>query len=603
LKRSILLSIIAGVSAFGASVETLESITVTAASKAAQKLESVTSNIEVITADEIEERRFTSVTEALSSLSGAGFVQNGGMGTTTSLFIQGFDTKYTLVLIDGVKYNNLASADGGAELAHLLISDVERIEVIKGANPIWGADAAAGVVNIVTKKAQKGFSSHAHAMVGSYNTKSFEAGAKYGRERYDLAVSASRYLTDGFSAQAPKGKRGDEFERDGYQNTTANLKAGYNVLKNLRVEGEYYAIRGAANYDGYMAPNSVKRSGYDYDMYKAAALFDTDSHHISFQASKAESKRDELDETSPFSVKIFKGDVRNYELKDDFKYAWFGTLTAGAAVEDMDIRYSKYASSEVKKNDTTRAVFVSNTVSHKGLTLTGAARYDDYTSFGAKTTGKVGAKYALNSDVSFFTNYGLAFKTPTLTQMMNPWGSSNFDLKPEDIKSFDASAAYKNLSFTYFYNTVQNLINWQGSGYQNIDGTSKLQGYELKAKTQIADSLVLSGLYTRLHAVDGSGKELARRAHDSASLNVDWYPNDALHAGVYSSFVGTRFDTNTKAVQTGNYALINGVVNYKFDKTISGYLKLENLLDREYQSVDGYATAGRSFYLGLKAAF
>ena len=86
-------------------------------------------------------------------------------------------------------------------------------------------------------------------------------------------------------------------------------------------------------------------------------------------------------------------------------------------------------------------------------------------------------------------------------------------------------------------------------------------------------------------------------------LTSDWYPSDALHAGAYSSFIGTRFDTNTKAVQTGNYALINGVANYKFDKTISGYLKLENLLDREYQSVDGYATAGRSFYLGVKAAF
>ncbi len=70
MKRSILLSIIAGVSAFGASAQTLESITVTAASKAAQKLENVTSNIEVITADEIEGRRFTSVTEALSSISG-----------------------------------------------------------------------------------------------------------------------------------------------------------------------------------------------------------------------------------------------------------------------------------------------------------------------------------------------------------------------------------------------------------------------------------------------------------------------------------------------------------------------------------------------------
>lgn len=603
MKKSILLSMAACAYVFGANTAVLNPIQVTAAAKAPQRVESVVSNIETIGADEIEERGFKSVTEALSSLAGIGFVQNGGAGTTTSLFMQGLDTKYILFLIDGVKYNNLSSADGAAELAHLTLSDAERIEVIKGANPIWGADAAAGVVNIVTKKAKKGLSLNANVEAGSFGKKSFEAGVKYGMDRYALSASAARSLADGFSAQTPKGKKPSEFESDNYQNTNVNLKAEAKITDNIRADIQYYALRALANYDGYMAPNSLKRSAYDYDMYKAAIFASFGSHNITASASKALSKRDELDETSPYSVKVFKGDVGNYEIRDDFKYASFGEATFGAAFEDIDVRYAKYKASEVKKGDNTKAVFISNTMSHMGLTLTGVVRYDDYSSFGAKTTGKAGAKYAVGSDISVSSNYGLAFKTPTLTQMMNPWGTSNFDLKPENIRSFDISAGYKNLSLTYFYNTVQNLINWQGSGYQNIAGDSKLQGYELKAKTAIADTLSIGAAYTRLKAQEASGKELPRRAHDTIALNLDYYPNDKLHAGLYTSFVGERFDNSSRSIQTGNYALINANASYEIDKNLAVSVKLENLLDRLYQTVDGYATAGRSIYIGLRAKF
>jgi vitamin B12 transporter len=602
LKKSILLSILASNLLLAANTVNIDTITVTAASKAPQALKNITSNIEVITAEEIEEKHYTTVMEAISSLPGINFVQNGGMGTTSSLFIQGLDTKYTLVLIDGVKYNELSSATGEAQLAHMLISDVERIEVIKGANPIWGADAAAGVINIVTKKATKGFSSNAEIMTGSYNTKSFGAGAKYGHEKFDISATVSRYLTDGFSAQAPRGEKIYNLERDGYQNTNANIKAGYNILKNLRAEGEYYTTKALANYDSFGNPNAVQRSQYDYSMYKTVLLFDTDAHHVSLQASKALSNRDELDTT--FGVKLSKSDVKDYELKDSWDYAGFGNLVVGTAREDIDIRYTPLGGFEVKKEDATRSVFTANTNSFGSFILTEALRYDDYSTFGSKTNAKAGIKYNVTKDFSLSSNYGTAFKAPTLTQMINPWGASNFDLKPENIRSFDATATYKKLSLTYFYNTIQNLISWQGSGYQNIAGTSILQGYEAKWLTQIGEDITVNTAYTRLYAVDGSNKELARRPHDTLSVNTDWYPTSALHIGLSSTYIGTRYDdTTTKATQTGGYAVFNGVVNYKIDKRFSLYGKFENLLDKYYQVVAGYATPGRSVYAGVKASF
>lgn len=605
MHKKIVLSILASGILLADNTVNIEKITVTGASKSEQSLKSVTSNIEVVTAEEIEEKHYTTITQALSSLTGINFTQSGGMGTATNIYIQGMDTKYILVLIDGVRYNDLSSADGSAQLEHLLLSDVERIELIKGANPIWGADAAAGVINIVTKKAAKGFKSGVDLMYGSYNTKSAAASFGYGADSYSVSGGVSRYMTDGFSAQAPRGSKGDDFERDGYQNTSANIKLGYEPIKNLKINGEIYTTRGTADYDS--TPNSIQRIAYENTIKQAAISYKSNSHSPSIQISETDSKKDDMDTTSIFNVKIFKSSVKNYEIKDDYKYARFGNLTIGTSKEEIDIRYTKVASSEVKKEDETRSAFAANTMSHMGLTLTQTIRYDDYLTFGSKTNAKAGAKYAITDDSSISANYGTAFKAPTILQMANPWGASNFDLKPENIRSFDISAAYKRLSLTYFYNTINNLINWQFVGgqwmLQNLTGTSILQGYEAKYLFAPSDKLTVSAAYTRLKAEDATRKEIARRPHDTLNVNVDWYPTAKLHIGLYSTYVGTRYDTNTKATQTGGYALFNGVANYALNKTVSLYGKFENLLDRYYQSVAGYATPGRSVYAGVKAYF
>lgn len=601
MKKTIILSILASSALFADTNINIDTITVTGASKSEQPLKNVTSNIEVLGADEIEEKHYTTVTEAVSKLAGVNFVQNGGIGTTASVLVQGMDTKYTLVLIDGVKYNDPSDANGAAQLEHLLISDVERIELIKGANPIWGADAAAGVINIVTKKAAKGLKTNADIMYGSYNTKSAKTSISYGADKYALSANASRYLTDGFSAQAPRGSKGDDFERDGYQNTTVNVKASYNPIKALKVDGEVYATTGVTNYDAYLSPNSTQRTSYEYIMKKLGLSYKTNSHNISAQASVADTKKDDMDTT--FGVKIFKSDTKNYELKDDFKYAWFGDLTFGASKEENDIRYTNLGASEKKQEDDIRSAFAANTMSHMGLTLTQSIRYDDYSTFGSKTNAKAGAKYALTKDLSVSTNYGTAFKAPTITQMANPWGTSNFDLKPENIRSFDIGGTYKHFSLTYFYNTVTNLINWSGTGYANIDGTSRLQGYEAKYSFAPTDKLFVNTAYTRLKAEDATRKEIARRPHDTVNTNIDYYPTEALHIGVSATYIGTRYDNSDKATQTGGYALFGATVNYELNKHVSLYGKLDNLLDKYYQDVAGYATAGRSLYVGAKMSF
>lgn len=214
------------------STDTLETITVTSATKTEQSIKDVTSNIDVITTEEIEEKHYTTVVDALNTIPGISFTSNGGIGQPTSVYLRGMDSNKTLVLIDGIRYNDPTGLSG-ANFAHLMITDIERIEVIKGAqSSIWGADASAGVINIITKKAKEGTFTNISTEYGSYNFKKVNAGVSHKNKKFDVKLNVLRVDTDGFTSISPKGSDIDDFEDDEYKNTSIDLKAGYNFNEN-----------------------------------------------------------------------------------------------------------------------------------------------------------------------------------------------------------------------------------------------------------------------------------------------------------------------------------------------------------------------------------
>src|SRR5574344_2330168 len=159
------------------------------------------------------------------------------------------DSNRTLILIDGVRYNDITTPKGSANIEHLMINDVERIEVIKGAqSSIWGADASAGVINIITKSAKDGTHGNATVEYGRYNSKTAKANISHKNESFDAKLSATRVDTDGFSAISPKSSEAKNYEDDGYENTTVNLKLGYNFDDSNRLSTSYEIIDTKVNF-------------------------------------------------------------------------------------------------------------------------------------------------------------------------------------------------------------------------------------------------------------------------------------------------------------------------------------------------------------------
>ncbi len=581
------------------------------ASKSLLSSTNLSDNVNTITSQEIKLQGFTTVTQALQSIPGVSFTRNGGLGESSSLFLQGMSNKYTLVLIDGVRYNDPTNTSG-ADLSQLMLDDVDKIEVIKGAQSgVWGADAAAGVVNIITKSAKPGSHASISAEAGSYKRRSLAISLSKRTRKYDFQLNVFRITEQGFSAKAPIEKDLDKYEKDPYRNTTVNLKTGYWINPFNRIEFGYHDINSLTNYDGF-GPDTKQRSDYrgksGYLKYKHIIGRNT----IEATVSQSYFHNKQLDAT--YGIKDSIGKIPSLEIKNRLRYGKNNSFVAGIDYKKRDVYYTQVGSSEKKQSDINKALFVNNTTHLGKFVLSQALRYDYFDDFDNKLTGKLGVKYIVNKNFNIYANAGTGYKTPNMMDMINIWGVSNFDLKPEKIRSYNAGLNYFGFGINIFRNEIKDMIVWNNAIYPtpgqniNIAGTSVLKGVELSYQQMFFDRVLLGANYTYIDAKDKDSNRLLRRPRYQIGFNASYWATKDFIISANGTYTGSRADKDFSTwpatnVDTGKYLLLNAKVDYKINKTWNTYLKINNALDKIYQSVYGYGTARRSFYIGVSAKF
>ncbi|CAA6799348.1 MAG: Outer membrane vitamin B12 receptor BtuB [uncultured Sulfurovum sp.] len=597
--------------------ETLDEITVTSATKTSQKLSDVTSNINVITAQEIEERHYTTVNEALNALAGVSFTSNGGLGATSSIKIRGFDNSKVLVIVDGIRYNDISSS-AGATFGHLMASDIESIEVLKGAQSgVWGADAAAGVINVITKGAKEGLNFHATQEFGSFKSLSTNVGGSYKNDNFYIKASHNVVDSDSFTSQAPEGEELDKFEDDGYNNKTSNLKAGFNITPTNKIDISHTVIDSQKSYDqsvyeGIFPNSTLNRTASANSQavsHNKATLSSINFNHIdSFNEVDVYAKKSDFKRNNPQEfTSLYEGEVKEYGLKSKIPYLKESFVLWGGDYKKFEDKGS------INKSFTNKAVFVTNynkfnNVLGGDAIITESLRHDMYDEFDNETTGKIGLKYSPNYLKGFSTalNYGTAYNVPSSFQLYSFYG--NPDMKPEITKGYDVNIAYKDLSLTYFNNEIEDIIDYDFSTkkYANVQEKSKLKGFEAEYSTTIADTVGLTLGYSKIDAKDHNGNDLQRRINESVKFALDYYATDDLHLGINGQYIGEREDTDFATyatVETGKYTVANFTANYEVDKHMSVYGKVDNITDKEYQTVYGYAASPRAVYAGIKLTY
>lgn len=578
----------------------------------------VGSTVEVIDEEELQKHSQYELKDYLERLPGISFAQNGPAGSTSTIRIRGASGKYVKLLVDGIDISDPSGTQTLVAFQHLLVGDVKRIEILKGSqSTLYGSEAVAGVISISTKTAENGSFVRAGTEYGQYNTKVGHATVGYGNDKGNFTFSAQGIHTDGFSAL----DENDGYtEDDGYENRTFSGRGEFNVTNNVSI---FFAARSlyAKNELDDNSATDPENPAYDFTTKQKAGRVGTNITLFdgAFQNTFAlQAMNVERDNVTSFP-NSFEGGRVKAEYKGVMELDPRLTFMFGADHE----RTSALTSDGVDESVELNGIFAQLLVEPiKNVNITAGVRRDDHETFGQFDTYRVtGAWYIPESDTKFRASYGTAFRAPSLYELYAPHFISGFppfgntNLQPEESEGWDVgidqtlAQGRLALSATYFNLDTENLIdfvstdpvNFIGAYYQ-IPGITKRRGVEVSAKAQITNWLSASAAYTYTIAREANGDRLARQPRNLFTLGADIRPTDKTLLTVTANIVD---DTVYKVfgvdgtLPLDDYVLVNAKLSYDVNENWSAYIRGENLLNDEYQTVNGYGTSDLAVYGGV----
>jgi len=626
---------------------------VVSATKTPIPVKEVTSAVEVITGEQMQQRKVRTVAEALRWAQGLAVFQSGGPGTNVDVRMRGGTPEQTLVLIDGAIVNS--ATIGSYDFANLTSDNIERIEILRGSQGMmWGADAMGGVINITTKRGRETPNISAFAEYGSFTTIREGATISGKKGAFDVAAALTRWDASSFSAI--NYRRGAS-ERDGFHNWQGSVRFGVDLPKDGRLEFNFRWMNGITNFDGFafnpatFASDPVDVLGakstsqqYVYSgsytqpftnwwsqkLTLARATESLTSYLGSFQRNLVTGVED-----VPFQTASEINTTSNrIEWQHDFQIAKPLAITAGYQFREQlgeNLDTLTGATTVPTKIVSSNAGFAEAKVNLWDRVFgTAGIRQDEYNVFGSATTYRFTGGYLhKETGTKLRGSYGTGFRAPTINQLFFP-GFGNPNLKPEKSKGLDVALDQSLLnervllSVGYFWTRYQNLIlsvfdpvgcasipDTQGFCAQNI-GTSMAEGIEASAKVQLVrdrpwiKSLDLQFQYTYTsteNLTNNADTRLPKWPLNQWSTILSYQPIEALRANLEGRFVGQRFNDTSNVESLPHFYVWNASFTYDVNKTIQIYGRADNIFNRKYEEVLFFGTPIRSVFGGVRVNF
>lgn len=608
---------------------------VISATKTATPALQVASSISVIDSSEIANRNAFNVADLLKDQYGVYVAQQGSPGALESIFLRGGNSNHTLVLIDGIEMNMPNDPSNTFDFSDLTADNIERIEILRGPQSIlYGSDALAGVINVVTKRGYGKPKALLSLEGGSYGTVKGLGGINGSIDLLNYSLTFSKYKTTGFSAASIKY---GNTEKDGTNNNNFSSRIGVNFSRNFNINVFYRYNNANTDYDQHGGEYGDDPT-YKYKLDESA--FRTEGN-LSFLNGLLTQKlgfsyfrnvrKYNFDSTlyNPYSSRSFydgrktKFDLQNnLNISDNLKFI----LGLETEQEKAYTEYYSYTSSYLYENILpltslrTSAVYLeSQTKFLNSLFGTIGIRVDHHQKFGDKITYRIAPAYIIwQTGTKLKATLGTGFKTPSLTFLFDPvYGNPN--LRPEQSIGWDAGVEqfinnYLSCGITYFSNSYKDLFGYD-ENYREININKALtNGVEVFMEINPVKDLKLKANYTYTNAVDKSDnfpdkdQPLLRRPKNKIDLNIDYNFSDEINTNIDLIYVGKRDDKiftgfSSERTELSTYTVINLSVSYKIFDYISLNGRIENLLDKYYEEVYGYATPGFSAYAGIKFIF
>ncbi|WP_010219137.1 TonB-dependent receptor plug domain-containing protein [Sphingomonas sp. PAMC 26621] len=604
---------------------------VVTANRAARPVDTVGQSVTVLDTATITQRQAVVVADLLRQTPGVTVVRNGGIGTTTSVSIRGAESDQTVALIDGIKLNDPSAPGGGFNFGNLLIGNIARIEVLRGAQSVlWGSQAIGGVVNLITRQPTENIAIIARAEGGGDGTGQGFANVSGKAGPVSASFGDGYYSTGGISAYAPG------TERDGFRSYAANGSLGIALASTVSVDLRGFYTNSRTDFDGFPPPDYTFGDTREYGDSEQwigyaglnAALFDGRLRNRIGYAHTDTDRRNFDPDSDP--TETFRGLGRNdrieYQGTADITKAVFATF--GAEREVSRFSSSSYGGPVTRGRARLFSGYGQLAITPiAGLTATGGVRHDDHNIFGGATTFSGSGVYSPNAGATTLrASYSEGFKAPTLYQLQSEYG--NAGLTPERSHGWDAGITQKALdgaveaSATYFHRNSRDLITFVSCDgpltgictdrpfgtYDNIART-RAQGVELTLLLRPVAPLTVSASYTYLDATDRSpgsatfGYTLARRPGQSITVNADYSWTFGLTTGATLTSVGDSFDDAANARRLDGYVLADLRASFPVTRKVEVYGRIENVLDTQYQTIYQYGQPGRAAFGGIRLTY
>ena len=576
-------------------------------------------SITILEADEIEAAQGVDVTRVLERVPGLVFSRNGGPGSFTGVRLRGADAEQALVLIDGVRVEDVSAPSGGFDFGTLFPGEIERIDVLRGSNSVaWGSAAMGGVIAITSKSLSGAQGSLEY---GSHDTFSASAAAGLESATGHLTLSGGHARSDGISAAR------DGTEPDGFSNWRAGLRGRLNLAPGLGLvaSGRYSDTR--TDIDGYAPPTFAFGDTPEFQKTRQASgyagfEYGGDTLTLASGVALSNTDRDYFNpDFSDDSIYGYSGRGLRWNLNGALDLAAETTLYFGG-----DREWTRYSGTfdALQKTGSSSAHAQIGQEFGQG-TLVAGLRLDDHAVFGSEWTAGANGTWIVRDGVRLRASYGEGFKAPTLFQLLSDYG--NEGLQPESSRSFDlgidlgSGEAPFRASATAFRRTSRNLIVYVSCDsldrctdrpfglYDNI-ARARGQGVEMQLHARPVNSVILQLAYSYTNSEnrtvdsDRFGNMLPRRPRHAATLAADVTPVvGGASVGADLRWVSSGFDDADNFVSLGNYVLAALRASAPLGENLELYGRIENLFDTQYETAAGYGTWGRAVFAGVRISY
>jgi vitamin B12 transporter len=396
----------------------------------------VSGTIHVVDSDDIEQKQARTVADALKGVPGIDLVNQGGPGKSSSVLLRGGDTRFTLVLIDGVEVNDPSNPERTFDFAHMSTEDVERIEVLFGPqSTLYGSDAIGGVIQIITKKGAGDPELELSLEGGSFGTRRGSVSTRGSKGRTGWSLTASTVTTEGISAAA---QADGNTERDGYEKTTFAGRLSQELGKTGTLDLNIRSTDARNDLDHYGGPGGDDPNFIgDADHLILGArltLFPAEIWESIFSVSRSDHDRHDLNSPDPvrdFTMELkFEGRSEKAEWINNLYLSDSSTITIGFDTETEsgesffssdEFGLPAYVATLDEESATIKGLFVQEQYStSSGLSVTLGARADDHSDFGNETTWRAGFSMPMGNRFRIRGVYGTGFRAPSIDQLFNP---------------------------------------------------------------------------------------------------------------------------------------------------------------------------------------